>query len=220
MSLNFRNIKDGLQSLLTLQKPVKSRETFNSETRIYHYLREDEFQKSRIHLRIDPDGAGTLIVNASSVMLLNPTAALMAYLILEEIDEPQAVKTIQQKYNVSKAQASKDLSEFRIQISELVNPDGACLIHDLELETTMPFSSRPSAPYRMDLAITYRCNNDCAHCYNLEHPPLTPLPSPTGRGERGEGRTGYRRLETGHRQSLGARHSAHHFHRRRTDPAR
>ena len=166
MSLNFRNIKDGLQSLLTLQKPVKSRETFNSETRIYHYLREDEFQKSRIHLRIDPDGAGTLIVNASSVMLLNPTAALMAYLILEEIDEPQAVKTIQQKYNVSKAQASKDLSEFRIQISELVNPDGACLIHDLELETAMPFSSRPSAPYRMDLAVTYRCNNDCAHCYN------------------------------------------------------
>ncbi len=30
----------------------------------------------------------------------------------------------------------------------------------------MPFSARPSAPYRMDLAVTYRCNNDCAHCYN------------------------------------------------------
>ncbi len=30
----------------------------------------------------------------------------------------------------------------------------------------MPFSARPSAPYRMDLALTYRCNNDCAHCYN------------------------------------------------------
>jgi radical SAM protein with 4Fe4S-binding SPASM domain len=30
----------------------------------------------------------------------------------------------------------------------------------------MPFSARPTAPYRMDLALTYRCNNDCAHCYN------------------------------------------------------
>ncbi len=30
----------------------------------------------------------------------------------------------------------------------------------------MPFSARPSAPYRMDLALTYRCNNDCPHCYN------------------------------------------------------
>ncbi|MCA1900404.1 MAG: radical SAM protein [Chloroflexi bacterium] len=137
----------------------------NPKSGLYHYLREDEFQKSRIHLRIDPDGAGTLIVNASSVMHLNPTAALMAYLILEETEEPQAIKIIQQKFNVGKTQAAKDLSEFRIQISELLNPD-SCLIHDLELETIMPFSSRPSAPYRMDLAVTYRCNNDCAHCYN------------------------------------------------------
>jgi len=112
MSLNFRNIKSGLQSLLTLRKPVESRETFDSETRIYHYLREDEFEKSRIHLRIDPDGTGTLIINASSVMHLNPTAALMAYLILEKVDEPQAIKTIQQKYNVSKAQAYEDYSSF------------------------------------------------------------------------------------------------------------
>ncbi|MBN1666345.1 MAG: radical SAM protein, partial [Anaerolineales bacterium] len=31
---------------------------------------------------------------------------------------------------------------------------------------TAPFSARPSAPYRMDLALTYRCNNNCTHCYN------------------------------------------------------
>jgi radical SAM protein with 4Fe4S-binding SPASM domain len=148
-----------------LSKWFKPSTVHRPSSGLYHYLREDEFQKSRIHLRIDPDGTGTLIVNASSVMHLNPTAALMAYLILENMDEPQAIKTIQQKYNVSKAQALNDISEFRIQISELLNPD-SCLIHDLELETTMPFSSRPSAPYRMDLAITYRCNNDCAHCYN------------------------------------------------------
>jgi radical SAM protein with 4Fe4S-binding SPASM domain len=44
--------------------------------------------------------------------------------------------------------------------------DSACPICDLELETKVPFSSQPSAPYRMDLAMTYRCNNNCAHCYN------------------------------------------------------
>ena len=39
-----------------------------------------------------------------------------------------------------------------------------------------PFSNRPSAPYRMDLAITYRCNNECGHCYNgrsRQYPELT-----------------------------------------------
>ncbi len=138
----------------------------NPKSGLYHYVHENELEKSRIHLRIDPDGTGTLIVNASSVMHLNPTAAFMAWLILEKVDEEQAVKTIHQNYRVNKSQARKDISEFRIQISELLRPDGACPIHELDLEMNMPFSARPTAPYRMDLAVTYRCNNDCAHCYN------------------------------------------------------
>jgi radical SAM protein with 4Fe4S-binding SPASM domain len=85
---------------------------------------------------------------------------------LEDAEEKRAVKTVQQKYRVSAAQARADLSEFRFQISELLRPDGACPVHELEFDATMPFSARPSAPYRMDLALTYRCNNDCAHCYN------------------------------------------------------
>lgn len=141
-------------------------EIVNPKSGLFHYVHEDEFEKSRIHLRIDPDGTGTLIVNASSIMHLNPTAALMAYLILEKVEEKQTIKTIQKQYRVSEKQARNDISEFRIQISELLRPDGACPIHELDLETVMPFSARPSAPYRMDLAITYRCNNDCAHCYN------------------------------------------------------
>ena len=56
---------------------------------LYHYVREDEHEKSRIHLRIDPDGTGTLIINATSVIHLNPTAALMAYLILEGKNEQE-----------------------------------------------------------------------------------------------------------------------------------
>ena len=54
---------------------------------LYHYRREDQDEKSRIHLRLDPDGHGTLIVNASRVLHLNPTAALMAYFALEDISE-------------------------------------------------------------------------------------------------------------------------------------
>jgi radical SAM protein with 4Fe4S-binding SPASM domain len=131
---------------------------------LHHYVRETENEKSRIHLRLDDDGTGTLIVNASSVMHLNPTAALMAYLILEKVDEEQAVNTIHQKYRVNKSQVRADYSSFILHLSSLLSD--ACPIHELDLETVMPFSARPSAPYRMDLALTYRCNNDCAHCYN------------------------------------------------------
>ena len=141
-------------------------ETVNPKSGLYHYTRDVDFEKSRIHLRIDADGHGTLIVNANNVMHLNPTATLMAYLLLENIEEKNAIKAIQKQYRVNAGQARNDLADFRFQLDELIRPNGACPIHELELDTTMPFSSRPSAPYRMDLAVTYRCNNDCAHCYN------------------------------------------------------
>jgi radical SAM protein with 4Fe4S-binding SPASM domain len=135
-------------------------------TGLHHYVHENEYEKSRIHLRIDADGHGTLIVNANSVMHLNPTATYMAWLILEEKTKEERVNAIRSRYVVSKAQAESDLSSFLFQFKELIRPDGACPIHELELDSLMPFSTRPSAPYRMDLAVTYRCNNDCAHCYN------------------------------------------------------
>lgn len=138
----------------------------NPKSRLYHYTRETADETSRIHLRLDNDGAGTLIVNARNVMHLNPTAAFMAWMILEEKREQEIIASLTKRYRVTKTQAGDDLSAFRYQLSELLRPDGACAIHDLELEMNMPFSARPSAPYRMDLAVTYRCNNDCAHCYN------------------------------------------------------
>lgn len=140
--------------------------TANPKSGLYHYVHETEQEKSRIHLRIDPDGHGTLIVNASSVMHLNPTAAFMAWLILEGKSKEERIHALTARYSVSKKQAQDDLSSFLFQFEELIRPDGACPVHELDLEALMPFSTRPSAPYRMDLAVTYRCNNDCAHCYN------------------------------------------------------
>ena len=133
---------------------------------LYHYRIEGQDEKSRVHLRLDPDGHGTLIVNANRIMHLNPTAALMAYLVLEKTPEQEAVRIVRKQYRVKSSQARADLQSIQYQLSELTRPDGACPVHDLELETIAPFSARPTAPYRMDLAVTYRCNNDCAHCYN------------------------------------------------------
>src|SRR5512143_3926014 len=133
---------------------------------LYHYVWEGEQEKSRVHLRLDADGHGTLIVNANRVMHLNPTAAFMAWLILEERTEEESLRALASRYAVSKRAAGNDLEAFSVQLHELIRPDGACPIHELETDTLAPFSARPSAPYRMDLAVTYRCNNDCAHCYN------------------------------------------------------
>lgn len=136
------------------------------EPGLYHYDRQGPGERSRIHLRVDPDGSALLLVNASRVVHLNPTAAFMAYLTLENMPQQTALEAIMRTYRVSRSQAMEDYAQTSGQIQELVRPDGACPIHLLDLEVTAPFSARPLAPYRMDMAITYRCNNDCAHCYN------------------------------------------------------
>jgi radical SAM protein with 4Fe4S-binding SPASM domain len=149
-----------------------------SGPQLFHYDRKAAHERARIHLRIDADGSGLLIVNANRVMHLNPTAAAMAHMCLDELPADEAARRITRIYRISAAEALRDYTQISAQIAQLIRPDGACPIHDLGLEVAAPFSARPSAPYRMDLALTYRCNNDCAHCYNARprlYPELTTI---------------------------------------------
>ena len=122
--------------------------------------------RTHVHLRVDGDGSAVLLVNAAQVFQLNPSAALMAYLYLEGLPEAKALARLRSAFRVPKAQALGDLHAFNEQMQALLGDPQACPIHDLALDVIPPFSAMPSAPYRMDLALTYRCNNDCAHCYN------------------------------------------------------
>jgi radical SAM protein with 4Fe4S-binding SPASM domain len=144
---------------------------------LYHYQYQGEGENSRVHLRIDEDRRGILLVNASRVLHLNETATFMAYLVLQKVTADQAVKSLRNAYSISSGQARLDYAQFHDQLLELIRPDGVCPIHDLELDITAPFSARPSAPYRMDLALTYRCNDDCAHCYNARPRDFPEIPT-------------------------------------------
>lgn len=133
---------------------------------LFHYLREDENEKNRLHLRIDPGGTGLLIANANRFVHLNPTATAMAYLYLEGRTPEDAAHLLSKRFNISNTHAIEEYNDFSMQLEELISPNGGCPVCELAIETTVPFSTIPTAPYRMDLAITYRCNNDCSHCYN------------------------------------------------------
>ncbi len=133
---------------------------------LHHYLREKPGERTRLHLRVDPDGHGTLMVNANQVVHFNPTATLMAFLFLEDTPDEQAVRLIQRQYQVSSAEARGDYAHFLDEFVIILQPGGCPVCSLDELEIAMPFSARPLSPYRMDLALTYRCNDNCAHCYN------------------------------------------------------
>ncbi len=153
------------------KKKVSSTEIDLPSAGLYHFEYRAAGERSRIHLRIDGDlatgqGHGMLLVNANRVIHLNPTATLMAYLQLSNIADQEVVNILKRVYHVSDAQSVSDYTHFRSTFSELIRPDGACPVCDLDIDIRAPFTTTPTAPYRMDLALTYRCNNECAHCYN------------------------------------------------------
>jgi len=133
---------------------------------LFSYIREENGDRSHLHLRVENSGDGLLLINANRAIHLNPTATTMVWMILEEKTEGEILSDITKRFKVSKTHVKRDLATIQMQLEELILPDGLCPIHDLELEVLPPFSQTPFAPYRMDLAITYRCNNDCSHCYN------------------------------------------------------
>jgi radical SAM protein with 4Fe4S-binding SPASM domain len=143
---------------------------------LFKFDRTDLAGKSRIHLRVDPDGHGTLLVNASQIYHLNPSAAFMAFLYLSDKPDAEVISRISQMYQISAEQSRQDYQSLLPKLEALTHPGSACPICDLELDTNIPFSARPTAPYRMDLALTYRCNNNCAHCYNARPRNFTEMP--------------------------------------------
>lgn len=133
---------------------------------LYHYRIDFDGGYSRVHLRVNPDLTGCLVIDAAQMIHLNPAATVIAYHYLNGASETSIIKMVNQAFSVDQREIADDVNQTISHIKELTRADGACPIHELELETTMPFSANLTAPYRMDLALTYRCNNDCHHCYN------------------------------------------------------
>lgn len=142
------------------------RNNFPLKHGLYVFDRDEPQGKARIHLRVDEDGYGVLLVNAARMYQLNPSAACMTYMFLQKMSENEVVSNLARMYQIPVEQARTDYLSLTPSIESLIFPDSACPVCDLNLEISGSFSSKPSAPYRMDLALTYRCNNNCSHCYN------------------------------------------------------
>jgi radical SAM protein with 4Fe4S-binding SPASM domain len=123
---------------------------------------EDRF---RLHLRVEGDSTGILVINASKVLHLNQSATEMAKLILEETPPKEAAREVSRRYRIRREQARADYVELQEKIRLLAGPDELCPVTYLDVQRIDPFQTPATAPYRMDLALTYACNDDCGHCY-------------------------------------------------------
>lgn len=113
------------------------------------------------HLRSDNGKKGMLIINGVKVVYLNPSAYEYVKMFFDsKQSHSQVILRAVIKYGISPFRARRDWQRL---YSDLVQSAKGCCQGSAicMLEEDEPLT----APLRVDLALTYRCNNDCGHCY-------------------------------------------------------
>jgi len=131
----------------------------------YTYRGEDRFAGLALQLRIEPNGQGVMVINANTVLYLNETATAYAYFFMQGMPTDTVLKKIRRIYRVNSKAAKSDYEKFIYTISTLAQTEKVCPISFLDVKSLEPFTQHYTAPLRMDLALTFKCQNNCVHCY-------------------------------------------------------
>jgi radical SAM protein with 4Fe4S-binding SPASM domain len=150
---------------MSFLKKIKKIRASRVPVGLYAYRGKGKFAGMALQLRVEPDGTGLLVINANTVLYLNETAATHAYFFMMGLTTDEAVEKTRRIYRVKKDIARKYHEQIIYTISTLAQTEEVCPISFLDVERIEPFSQELSAPVRMDLALTYRCQNNCIHCY-------------------------------------------------------
>jgi len=132
---------------------------------LYTYRGKDEFAGMVLQLRVEPSGQGLLVIRANTVLYLNETATAHAFFFMQGMTTEEAVEKIRRLFRVSKKEAKENHERLIYTVSTLANTEEVCPISFLDVNRVDPFTQEFSAPLRADLALTFRCQNDCVHCY-------------------------------------------------------
>ena len=120
----------------------------------YHIQATEDEKPYRLHLRLRADGSGLLILNASTVLQLNPTAAEYAFHFIKGTNPEEAAAQVSKRYRVYQKIALADFSNFTDQIHTLISTPDLDPASFLNFERVQPHSG--DSTLRLDCALTYR----------------------------------------------------------------
>ena len=120
-----------------------------------HHMQAMQDEKPyRLHLRLQKDGSGLLILNAATVMQLNPTAAECAFHFIKGSSPEEAAKQISARYRVDRKTALADFNNFSDRIHDLISTPDLDPASFLDFERVQPHST--DSTLRLDCALTYK----------------------------------------------------------------
>ncbi len=123
---------------------------------IHSYQSGPDEPSYRLHLRLLKDGSGILIVNAATVLHLNPSAAEFAFHMIKGSSPEDAARVFSKRYRISREEAQKDFLEFRDRVQTMIHTPDLDPTTYLDFERVPPHSKDLTAPLRIDCALTYR----------------------------------------------------------------
>jgi organic radical activating enzyme len=143
------SVREQLRHIFTSHQPIPAG-TYSYQTP------PDAPQPYRLHLRMEPDGSGVLIVNARTVLHLNTTAAEYAYYLVKAAPEQEVTRSMGTRYRVRQDQALRDYRSFKVRVETLIKTPDLDPEIFLDFERQTPYAQPVSAPFRLDCALTYR----------------------------------------------------------------
>ncbi len=132
-------------------------------SKMSHQRNLDTF--ARMHLRKEKKGQSILLVNATRIFHLNKTATDFISRLLDGKEDDEILKELRRKYRVSEEQLLYDFKILKNSIEKLLTTPDIDPVQHLSQDISSLLETPFSAPLRMDLALTYRCNNKCTKCY-------------------------------------------------------
>jgi len=151
-----KKIKKGLLPEITLREGKKN---------VYSNLIEfRDGQTHRFHLRILKNGKGILIVDAKAVIYLNHIAMVYFKQFIKEKTIEETQNHFVKYFKTTKEEVAEDFEDLMEKVNMLLTTEDIDPFLELDAKERTPFKVT-EFPLRVDLAITYKCNNSCGHCY-------------------------------------------------------
>jgi len=116
---------------------------------LYHYTQLHGDFPVRFHLRVDPDGGGLLLANASEAAHLSPVGVAMVRGALEGLDDTEIIQRVRTDFaGGSIAQVTRDLEAVRKLLADLLTPEDNYPITNFGGADAPPEKRRLLAPYQ------------------------------------------------------------------------
>ena len=121
---------------------------------VYHAMQAAAGMYTRFHLRVERDGTGMLIANATAAAQLTPSGVVITKGLLDGKDEASIMVTLKRSFQgATDTVMQQDITKVQTLIAQLVAPGGTYPVFNLEDAAVSPHTAQLIAPLQASVPL-------------------------------------------------------------------